>query len=572
MSNRKKAGEFDSYPELTRTLLENRGIKTREDAEKFLNPDYESHTYNPFLIMNMERAVERILRAVSGDEKIVIYGDYDCDGIPGSVILHDFFKKIKYKNFRNYIPHRHTEGYGLNNEAIDSFAKDGVTLLVTVDCGITDVSEVSRGNSLGIDVIITDHHLPPFDIAQGKQAPLPPAYAILNSKQNGDEYPDKMLCGAGVAFKLVQALLKRGKEKKVFEVNDGWEKWLLDMAGLATIADMVPLKDENRVIAGFGLKVLRKSPRLGLRRLLQKTKIDQKHLTEDDVGFMIAPRINAASRLDSPIEAFKLLSTDDEDEAERLSSHLHKINDDRKWMVANVLKEIKHALGSREEREVIVIGNPNWRVGILGIAANNLVEEYGKPAFVWGRGESKVIKGSCRSDGSVNLVELMTSVSKGIFLDVGGHELSGGFSVSHEKIHLLEEEIILAYGKSKREKEEKEIFVDKKMSLQEVNWQNWKEIEKFAPFGMENPKPVFMFEKSEIAGVKKFGKEKKHLEITFVGENNKTAPLIWFFADEDAISDLEAGRKIDFLASFEKSVFGRRESLRLRMTKLLKTI
>lgn len=564
MSNIKKAGEFDSYPELTKTLLENRGIKTREEAEKFLNPDYESGIYNPFLIMNMERAVERILRAVIGNEKIVIYGDYDCDGIPGSVILHDFFKKIKYKNFRNYIPHRHTEGYGLNNEAIECFAKDNTSLLITVDCGITDVSEVSLAKDLGIDVIITDHHLP--------QETLPEAYAILNSKQNGDEYPDKMLCGAGVAFKLVQALLKRGKEKKVFEVSDGWEKWLLDMAGLATIADMVPLKDENRVIASFGLKVLRKSPRLGLRRLLQKMRVDQRYLVEDDVGFMIAPRINAASRLDTPIEAFRLLSTDDEDEAERLSSHLHKINDDRKWMVANVLKEIKHALSSREERDVIVVGNPNWRVGILGIAANNLVEEYGKPAFVWGRGESKVIKGSCRSDGSVNLVELMTSVSEGIFLDVGGHELSGGFSVSHEKIHLLEEEIILAYGKSKREKEEKEIFVDKKMSLQEVSWQNWKEIEKFAPFGMENPKPVFMFDKSEITGVKKFGKEKKHLEISLAGENGKTVPLIWFFADEDIISDLEAGQKIDFLASFEKSVFGRRESLRLRMVKLLKKI
>lgn len=564
MHKGKNDGEFDSYPELTQTLLKNRGIKTQKEAEKFLNPDYETHTYDPFLILNMDKAVERILLAVSNNEKIIVYGDYDCDGIPGSVILHDFFKKIKYENFKNYIPHRHTEGYGLNDEAIDSFARDGATLLITVDCGITDVSEVSRGNSLGIDVIITDHHLP--------QETLPPAYAILNSKQNGDRYPDKMLCGAGVAFKLVQALLLRGKEKKIFEVNDGWGKWLLDMAGLATIADMVPLKDENRVIASFGLKVLRKSPRKGLRRLLQKMKVEQKHLTEDDVGFMIAPRINAASRLDSPIEAFNLLSTNDDSVADRLSSHLHKINDDRKWMVANVLKEIKHTLSSREERDVIVIGNPNWRVGILGIAANNLVEEYGKPAFVWGRGESKVIKGSCRSDGSVNLVELMTSVSESVFLDVGGHELSGGFSVSHEKIHLLEGEILSAYEKSKRKKEEKEIFIDKKMPLGEVSWANWKEIEKFAPFGMDNPKPIFMFERAEISGLKKFGKEKKHLELSLKDENGKNVSLIWFFADEDETRDLEAGRKIDFLASFDKSTFGRKENLRLRMVKLINII
>ncbi len=558
---KKEDDRLDSYPELTQTLLKNRNIKTRAEAEKFLNPDYEAHTYDPFLILNMEKAVERILGAISSNQKIVIYGDYDCDGIPGSVILHDFFKKIGYKNFINYIPHRHTEGYGLNNEAIEGFAKDNTSLLITVDCGITDVSEVSLAKDLGIDVIITDHHLP--------QETLPMAFTILNSKQKGDEYPDKMLCGAGLAWKLVQALIRRGKEKKVFEISDGWEKWLLDMAGLATIADMVPLKDENRVIASFGLKVLRKSPRLGLRRLLEKIKVDQRHLTEDDVGFMIAPRINAASRLDTPIEAFNLLSTSDSAEAERLASHLNKINDDRKWMVANVLKEIKHTLSSREEKEVIVIGNPDWRVGILGIAANNLVEEYGKPAFVWGRGESRVIKGSCRSDGSVNLVELMTSVSEGVFLDVGGHELSGGFSVSHEKIHLLESEILVAYEKSKRDKEEKEILIDKKMLLSEVNWKNWKEIERFAPFGMENPKPVFKFEKAEISGIKKFGKEKKHLELILKDENDKNIPLIWFFADVEEASDLETGRKIDFLASFDKSVFGRRENLRLRMVKLL---
>lgn len=561
---KKADGGLDSYPELTQTLLKNRGIETRKEAEKFLNPDYEAHTYDPFLILNMEKAVERILGAISNNEKIVIYGDYDCDGIPGSVILHDFFKKIRYKNFINYIPHRHTEGYGLNNEAIEGFAKDNTSLLITVDCGITDVSEVSLAKDLGIDVIITDHHLP--------QETLPRAFTILNSKQKGDEYPDKMLCGAGLAWKLVQALLRRGKEKKVFEVSDGWEKWLLDMAGLATIADMVPLKDENRVIASFGLKVLRKSPRLGLRRLLEKIKVDQRHLTEDDVGFMIAPRINAASRLDTPIEAFNLLSTGDDSVAERLASHLNKINDDRKWMVANVLKEIKHTLSSREERDVIVIGNPNWRVGILGIAANNLVEEYGKPAFVWGRGESRVIKGSCRSDGSVNLVELMTGVSEGVFLDVGGHELSGGFSVSHEKIHLLEEEVIAAYEKSKRNKEEKEILIDKKMLLSEVNWKNWKEIEKFAPFGMENPKPVFKFEKAEISGIKKFGKEKKHLELSLKNESGKNVPLIWFFTDAEEARDLEMGRKIDFLASFDKSVFGRRENLRLRMVKLTNVI
>ncbi len=245
----KDKNELAEYPALVQTLLNNRGIVTQGAAEKFLNPNYERDIYDPFLMLNMERAVERILRAIDGGEKIIIFGDYDCDGIPGSVVMHDFFKKIGYTNFQNYIPHRNNEGYGLNIPAIEKFADGGATLMITVDCGITDVEEVARGNELGIDTIITDHHLP--------QEVLPPAYTILNSKQVSDTYPDNMLCGAGVAWKLVSALLARRGE--TWGVAVGWEKWLLDMAGLSTIADMVPLQNENRVLAYYGLLVLRKN-------------------------------------------------------------------------------------------------------------------------------------------------------------------------------------------------------------------------------------------------------------------------------------------------------------------------
>ena len=418
--------ELTGFDPLTKKLLHGRGIATRQAAEKFLNPDYERDCYDPFLILNMDRAVERILRAIDGSEKIVVYGDYDCDGIPGSVILHDFFKKIGYKNFSNYIPHRHKEGYGLNTDAVDEFAKSSTALLITVDCGITDVEEVKHAQSLGIDVIITDHHLParrsprPAEAigearvgASGPQETLPPAYAILNSKQKGDTYPDKMLCGAGVAFKLVQGLIK--KKGKEWGIKDGWEKWLLDMAGLATIADLVPLQNENRTLAYYGLKVLRKSPRVGLQKLLRKMNVNQRELTEGDVAFMIAPRINAASRMDIPHEAFRLLSTDDENVADELSDHLHNLNDERKGLVASMVREAKTHMEAREMREVIVIGNPKWRPGVLGLLASRLVEDYRRPAFVWGRGEEIELKGSCRSDGTVNMVEMMNGVSEGLF-------------------------------------------------------------------------------------------------------------------------------------------------------------
>ncbi|MEK7593703.1 MAG: DHH family phosphoesterase [Patescibacteria group bacterium] len=574
--------ELTGFDPLTQKLLHNRGIATRQAAEKFLNPDYERDCYDPFLILNMDRAVERILRAIDGSEKIVVYGDYDCDGIPGSVILHDFFKKIGYKNFSNYIPHRHKEGYGLNTDAVDEFAKSSTALLITVDCGITDVEEVKHAQSLGIDVIITDHHLParrshrPAEAigearvgASGPQETLPPAYAILNSKQKGDTYPDKMLCGAGVAFKLVQGLIK--KKGKEWGIKDGWEKWLLDMAGLATIADLVPLQNENRTLAYYGLKVLRKSPRVGLQKLLRKMNVNQRELTEGDVAFMIAPRINAASRMDIPHEAFRLLSTEDENVADELSDHLHNLNDERKGLVASMVREAKTHMEAREMREVIVIGNPKWRPGVLGLLASRLVEDYRRPAFVWGRGEEIELKGSCRSDGTVNMVEMMNGVSEGLFLNVGGHEFSGGFSVSREKVHLLEDELVLVYQKIRlAETSIPKILIDCALSLDEINSETYRKIEKLAPFGIGNPKPTFLFNNVEIEEVKNFGKEKNHLELIFKNSRGEKVSAIGFFTSaNDFKKEIIAGTTTNLIATFEKSFFRNRAELRLRIVDIL---
>jgi len=564
--------ELSAYHPLTQTLLKNRGITTREEAEKFLHPDYERDIYDPFLILNMEKAVGRILAAIDHKEKIVVYGDYDCDGIPGSVILHDFFKKIGYKNFENYIPHRHTEGYGLNREAVEEFGKNGARLLITIDCGITDVEEVGHANSLGIDVIITDHHLPARgQRAGGQEEVLPPAYAILNSKQQGDTYPDNMLCGAGVAWKLVSALLI--KKRKEWGVGDGWEKWLLDMAGLSTVADMVPLRNENRVIAHYGLKVLRKSPRPGLMKLLRKLRVDQRYLTEEDIGFTIAPRINAASRMSVPFEAFELLSTEDETVADTLSDHLNKMNETRKGIVAAMIKEAKHKIESKILPEVIVVGNPAWRPGVLGLAANRLMEDYQRPVFVWGREDSAHIKGSCRSDGSINVVELMTNVTAGVFIDVGGHALSGGFSVSHERIHFLEEEIATAYQKTEKNKKEENYGynIDTELSLNSVSWDTYKRIEELAPFGIGNPKPTFLFNDVEIVNIKSFGKEKNHLELLVADKTGTHIPAIAFFTTAEDFSGLiKEGNTINLIATMEKSNFKRTPELRLRIVDIKK--
>ncbi|OGG48016.1 single-stranded-DNA-specific exonuclease RecJ [Candidatus Kaiserbacteria bacterium RIFCSPHIGHO2_01_FULL_51_33] len=544
------------YPRLLRSLLLARGITTEEAAELFLKPDYERDLHDPFLMQDMERAVARILGAMRSEETIVVYSDYDCDGIPGGVILHDFFKRVGYSRFTNYIPHRHREGYGLNSTALEGFAESGASLLITVDCGTTDIEAIARAREIGIDVIVTDHHLP-------GEAGLPDAYAVLNPHREGETYPFRELCGSGLAFKLVQGLMARGN----FNVPAGWEKWLLDMAGLGTLADMVPLLGENRALAHFGLVVLRRSPRLGLQKLCRRMKVKQNELTEDDVGFMLVPRINAASRMDAPMDAFRLLTTHDETTADELSEHLDRINDERKGVVASMVKEIRKRMEDRAVSGVIVMGDPRWKPALLGLAANTLAEEYARPVFLWGREADLTIKGSCRSDGSVNVVELMRARSD-LFLDFGGHQFSGGFSVVQEKVHLLEVHLVEALALSVRVEIPLSAPHDGELSLADVTWETYRQIASLSPFGKGNPKPVFRFPKVVIAEVRQFGKEQKHLELRFAHGGRSISAIGFFMKPEDFIFPLVAGNQVDLTATIERSTFRHFPELRLRIVGL----
>jgi len=549
------------HSEFLQELLYARGIETSEEAETFLNPDYHLHTHNPFLMKNMERAVARISAAMKNNEKIVIYSDYDCDGIPGGVLLHDLFKKIGYENFINYIPHRHEEGYGLNLSAIETCANDGAKLLITVDCGITDTLPVERANELGLDVIITDHHLVP-------DTP-PPAYAILNPKQKGDEYPFDMLCGTGVAFKLAQAiLLKAGAAENR---HPEWEKWLLDVAGLATIADMVPLIGENRVLARFGLTVLRKSPRPGLFSLCRVMNVKQHMLSEDDIGFMVAPRINAASRMGRPHDAFTLLATKDIVKATELAKHLHALNEKRKGLVASIVREAKKRLQKiKDLPSVLVLGNPDWKPALLGLVANTLVSEYERPVFLWGREGGDTIKGSCRSSGEASVVLLMKSASD-LFSNYGGHAFSGGFSMPVEKVHLLQDALCISYTAMKKEAVS-ERFIDRVLTLDDISWATYAHIEKLSPFGESNPKPVFLFKGIEVENIEQFGKEKNHLRLTFKRQKQGSVSAISFFSSPDQFGkSLQIGTSVDLIASLEKSLFRNSAELRLRILDILES-
>lgn len=553
--------EFSAFSDTVSALLLGRGITNIKDAESFLAPDYDLYTHDPFLMKDMNRAVERVYKAIKNNEFITVFTDYDADGIPGGVVLHDALRKIGYKNFEVYIPHRHDEGFGLSKKAIDIAKAKGTTLLITIDCGIADIEEVTYAQSLGIDVIVTDHHMP--------HETLPPAYAILNPKVTGCTYPEKMLCGSGVIFKFVQALYK--KHGSEFNIKSGWEKWFLDMVGIATLSDMVPLVGENRVFAVYGLKVLKKTSRPGLSQLFSKLRINREHLSEDDIGFTITPRINAASRMGEPLAAFNLLSTDDEVLAGVYADTLEGVNNERKGTVASLVKEIRKVLSERDttDKKAIVLGNPLWRPALLGLVANSLAEEYNRPVFLWGRDGEGIIKGSCRSGGTMSVLSIMQKTPES-FLAFGGHSASGGFEVANELVHALAESLEKAAHDLGGEIEERLGLVDAEIGLDEVSWTLYKDIEKLAPFGTGNPKPLFLIKGACIDSIKSFGKEKNHTEIVFMDKNNRKISAIQFFS---AVDDLpvhaKEKSKVDIVAHLEKSTFKKYPELRLRIVTVL---
>lgn len=561
-------------------LLFHRGFTEADEAQKFVTPDYDAHIHDPFLLKDAEKAAQRIILAIKNNEKIAVYSDYDADGIPAAVIYHDFFKRIGYANFVIYIPHRHNEGFGLNIEAVEELAEKGVTLMITLDCGITDVEPVRRANELGIEVIITDHHEPP--------AALPPAFAIVDHRQVDCTYPDKNLCGSAVGFKLIQAILKIDR----LGLKEGHEKWLLDMVGIATLSDMVPLMGENRVFSHFGLNVLRKTQRKGLTRLLDRLKIAKNTMTEDDIGFMVTPRINAASRMGAPMDAFNLLVAESDDEAETYAEHLEHINNERKGIVAALVKEVKKKVEDRymgTMPAVIVMGNPEWRPSLMGLVANTCAETFDRPVFLWGRDGDNIIKGSCRSEGTSSVVEIMRGVPENVFIKYGGHHHSGGFEVSDEKIHHLDQylneaqQIMQEKGERRKENEdekntseteveENKNEIDLELKLDEVNENLYSQISQLAPFGMGNPKPIFLFRKVTPVSVRKFGKTNNHLEVTFKKSNGYKLPAISFFnAEAPWVANWKEGQSIDLVASVEKSYFRGRPEVRLRVVEVLLT-
>lgn len=529
-------------------------------TDKLVTLDYNTGVHDPFLLKDMDKAVARILKAIKKKEKILIFGDYDADGVPATALLSTVLEWIGHINFSIYIPDRHNEAFGLSNEAIKKFSDEQVKLLITVDCGITDDEEVKLANDLGIDVIITDHHLAP--------EVLPPALAVVDPKRLDCNYPYKNLCGTGVAFKLAQALLKKGQFKNIVE---GREKWLLDLVAIATIADMVPITGENQVLAHYGLTVLQKTRRPGLLALCREMKIDPRFITEDDIGFSLGPRLNSASRMSHASEAYELLMSKDESVAAQIAATLEGRNVERRSSVDVILKQAEEIIGE-DQNNILVVGHPDFSLGVLGLTASRLVEKYKRPVFVWSVNGVGEVKGSCRSDGSVNMVELMKSANlignEPVFSDFGGHVMAGGFSLPLGKEGELSERLNKAFVTAEQQAVEQEIVYDHPLTLDEVTNETYNFIRQFGPFGVENEKPIFLFKELLVSEVKMFGNGGLHLELKFKNTIGKNICAIGFFFNKDLV--FAPGDKVSLLASIEKSYFRRFPELRLRLVDIKK--
>lgn len=531
------------FTDLQKNILESKGfdLKKKEEIEKFLSPDWDRDLLDSAKIKGIKESVKRIKEAVEKKEKIIIYADYDCDGIPGAVILNDFFEKLNYRNFSIYIPHRHNEGYGLNMAAVQKFIKEKVSLLITVDIGITNLEEIKFAEENGINVIVTDHHLPILD-DKAKQI-LPKAFSIINTKQIGDKSEEKFLCGASTAWKLVNAFLN--KYRKEFGIGEGWEKWLLDMVGIATIADLVPLKNENRLLAKYGLAVLKKTRRPGLLRILSNAKVNQKKINEDDIAFALAPRINAASRMAEPIHAFYALLQNKE--AVNFANELENYNKARKQETRDAETVIDYE--KFQEEKIILIGDEKWTPGIIGLVASKVCETVKKTTFVWGVGEDKnILKGSVRAgEDGYNVVEIMTECQY-LLENFGGHEMAGGFAIHKNNLNKFQT-FLKKYEVEKKENRLEENQKIKKIpehvdiKISNINKKLFDEIKIFAPFGMGNEKIIFKIKlnKNDFLEARRFGKNKEHLEISLNGLRG-----IEFFANEEREKEL-LNQKVFFI-------------------------
>lgn len=535
---------------VARVLLA-RGYKTQSEVEHFLHPRL-TDLPDPFLMLGMEGAVERIRAAVAAREKVLLYGDYDVDGISSIVILAKMLELLGLE--ADYlVPDRLKDGYGMQPEAVERAAAEGVSLIISVDTGIRALEAVKAARAAGVDVIVTDHHLP--------EEELPPAVAILNPNQPDCPYPNKSLCGAGVTFKLAQALMDRENwaPDRIVRFSDSF----LVMAAIATVADVVPLVGENRVLVRRGLDGLSRTRNHGLRALIDASGFEPgAALSAGDVGFRIAPRINAAGRMDHAGEVVEMLLTPDERRARAIAQRLDLLNQDRQRACEVIVREIQERLdgsgGPDPALAGLVFYSPDWHRGVVGIVANRLVELYHRPAIVLGRDDrTGFVQGSGRSLGGFHLLNALEAMPE-LFIRFGGHKQAVGVTLEAERV----EELIHRFAEHARQvlSEEDlapEVVVDAEIAMRELTENAAAEVLQLAPFGLGNRVPAFLIRGVEVRSAPEtFGRENEHLRVRLGDANRQVAAKAWRGAAR--AGELAPGTRVDVVVSIEDDPYSAR--------------
>ena len=558
----------EKYPAIIGQLLFERGLDTPEKIEKFFNPQYDGGLYDPFLLKDMDRACERVKRAVDQKERVVIYSDYDVDGVSSATVLGEYFKDINYP-VEVYIPDRQKEGHGVNQTALESIVAKGAQLIITLDCGTTNIKEIAWAKEKGVDVIVVDHH----QTVAGR----PAVVAFINPHQEGDQYPFKGLCGTGLAFKLYLAL--KGSKGNNGVNGNGQEKWILDLVALATVADMVPLLDENRIFVKYGLFVLAKTKRIGLKKLMESAGIEARHdletlstnLDSFTLGFTIGPRINAASRMAHANLAYELLTSDDEIKIDKLVLSLNDNNRRRQQIVEKVLKEVRTRIDAYKELPgFIVEGSADWSVNLLGLVASKIAEKYNRPVMLYQNMEGNKSKGSLRSVAGFSLVDALGSAAD-LFIQYGGHPDAAGCGFKTENGEAVRRKLNeYAAGVLTPELTAKKLRVSAEISFGEIDWGLMEALKKFEPFGQANSKPKFLTKDVEVKKLVLLGQKAEHLKIfAFDKKNLKEFPLL-FFRHNGLAPDFKIGDTLDVVYELDINEWNGNREIQLKLIDYVK--
>lgn len=537
-----------ALPPIVARLLVNRGVTEPAAADLFLNGTL-AHLHDPLRMKDMDRAVERMLAAIRSGERIAVSGDYDVDGTTGTALLHQALSGLGLA-VHGSIPDRIEEGYGISRKAIDEAAERGDTLLISVDCGISNVEEVAYARGRGIDVIITDHHEP--------TGPLPDAVAILNPKQAGCPYPFKMLSGVGVAYKLLKALEARG-----VPVDPDRQ---LDLVALGTIADIAPLIDENRILAKFGLDRFPVSANYGIRALLELARLTGEPINATHVGYQLAPRINAAGRIGDPRDSLRLFLAGSPAEAMRYAKILDEDNRRRQECEREIFREVEEQIEHRKKDFCITLASDNWHAGVIGIVASKIKEKYYRPTVLISV-EKGECRGSARSIAEFSLIDALTELTP-LLRQFGGHQLAAGFSIDFERIDAFRREMNrLAAEKIRHEAIGPVLAVDSLLPLADIDERLVAALERLKPFGHGNPRPLFMTRDASLPEHRRVGQKSNHL-LFRVRKNGRTLDGIGFNLGDYHEKVMSPAQPVDLIYEIDRNTWNGADKIQLRLVDL----